>query len=297
MLNTTVVLRECGERTADLCYDILCATFTTDQVTRISETPFKKSLSKSLQLGIEKDREFILCVDADVLPFPAELITLIKEMEIKSKHVVEIQGLVFDNFFQVLRPAGNHLYRTSLASKALTMIPSNTDSLRPESEMLSKLIRAGNPWAQSKSIIGYHDFEQSHGDIYRKMFLTGIKHAEFSKYLIKLWSTLAPHSEDFVVAKKALLNATKYNGPIKVDKSFLAAESELQLRKLDLTPQIELDKEFTPPSIEALIARLPADIRELRNSCEKTIHRKIFYKPQSLIRQILAFKVFERVLS
>ncbi|MEM7012863.1 MAG: hypothetical protein AAF585_15415 [Verrucomicrobiota bacterium] len=200
-MNTTVIVRECGEQTADACYEALRAAF--DHVHRVSDRPFSKTLRRSLELGLEEARDFTLCIDADVAPDVRQLRNLISEFEELPKHVFEIQGLVFDRFFQMERPAGNHLYRTSLIPKAIHLIPTENEALRPESAMLSAFAKRGRPWLQSRLVVGTHDFGQSDEDISRKASLHARKHQRFLDYLKALWIKLADEA-DFEVALDVL---------------------------------------------------------------------------------------------
>jgi hypothetical protein len=289
----TVVLRECGERTAGFCYRSLCQIFGEESVFRVAEKPFSAALRRSLQLGIAQKTEFILCVDADVIPIERELTQLVLEMESLPKHIPEIQGMVFDNLFRVIRPAGNHLYRASFAEKALNCIPVEGTSLRPESDMLSALIRKGNPWKQSRLLVGYHDFEQSYEDIYRKAFLHLKKHSDFGNYLHHLWQNLAVDQFEFEVALKAMKDSIEFKGEVKVDKSFLREESRKSLVDIGAGERSNMFAISELPAVVDMCAELDEPLRSARDECESQIHDRIFTSSSARMRRILSHRFFQ----
>ncbi len=77
-------------------------------------------------------------MDADVSVLPNAISGLLDVANKLAAEACEVQGLVLDKFFGVPRPAGNHLYRTSLLSKALGLIPPEAQDIRPENSTLNK---------------------------------------------------------------------------------------------------------------------------------------------------------------
>lgn len=296
-MDTTVIVRECGELTADICYQSLCEIFSSKCVFRISEQPFSLALKRSLELGIKQGLEFTLCIDADIIPIGPELKSLVVEMQQLPKHIPEIQGMIFDNLFRVIRPAGNHLYRTSFAEKAIQCIPVEGTSLRPESDMLSAMTRKGNPWKQSGKLVGYHDFGQRYEDIYRKAFLHGRKHSEFSTYLEQLWTSLSNEQCEFKIALAALSDSERYHGAISVDKSFLHEETQKRLGDLGILEISSESNMLTLPSPQDMIAELSPVIREARDNVELTLHKMIFSSNSARIRRMLSHSIFQSIFA
>ncbi|MFT5465343.1 MAG: hypothetical protein ACI8UO_000437 [Verrucomicrobiales bacterium] len=288
---TTVILRECGERTAERSFDALSKVFSSECIFRISDRPFSKTLLRSLELGHEQGRPYTLCIDADVIPIGQQLLNLITEFEAMPKHVVELQGLVFDRLFLVDRPAGNHLYRTALLKKALKQIPAEGTSLRPESDMLSSLTKTGRPWLQSRINVGSHDFGQHYEDVYRKAFLHARKHAEFRDYLKATWSALAANRPDFRVALAALEDHDSFDGSVMVDRSFLEKEAKERIAELNL-PEND-----TEDSRAKLLPSLNPDLRDQRDQVEAAMHQKMFRSRGAWLRKFLSFRGFQFLMS
>src|SRR5690625_2539618 len=127
----TIVVRSVYERTEDLCKRLILEQGVKEEnLFVIHETPFSTALKYSFEIGIREDLPWTFCIDADVLLRPNSINTMIGHAESQKENVSEIQGLVLDKFFGGPRPAGNHLYRTNVLSKALNKIPSEGVNIR-----------------------------------------------------------------------------------------------------------------------------------------------------------------------
>ncbi len=216
----TVIIRSAGERTVKACETLLQDVFAAEQIKIIEEVPFSQAVRRSLEIGIEVKKPWLLCIDADVLIDKDGVFNLLKNASEAPKEVFEVQGLILDKFFPVFRPAGNHLYRTAYAEKALKMIPQEGATLRPEATLLKNMAMAGYPWMQCDAVVGIHDFEQYYRDIFRKCFLQGKKHKELISYILDYWLKQSLTDEDFKVGLLGLLYGLNHNGTVLVDKRF-----------------------------------------------------------------------------
>lgn len=203
-LDVSVIIRTVGERTQKACYDIVACQVPKDQISFVSEVPFAKTLKKSLELGIEKDRKWTLCIDADVLLKHSAISDLIKIGETQPENVVEIQGGVLDKFFFGPRPAGNHLYKTQHLVRALEVIEDFNSNIRPEHTMLNRLAEQGLVWKNINVVVGLHDFEQSNFDIFRKCVVQAHKHSYHIQKLYERWSIYQNQDLDFKIALAGL---------------------------------------------------------------------------------------------
>ncbi len=77
--DVTVIVRECGERTAATCVAMLQRLFPGREIHRVSARPFSATLRLSLEKGLAEGRPWTLCIDADVLVM-RELATFMAEM-------------------------------------------------------------------------------------------------------------------------------------------------------------------------------------------------------------------------
>ena len=223
--NVTLIIRSVGERTEQACFNLLKNVFDEAQIVIVRETPFSESIRKSFKIAMDRALPWTLCIDADVLVDIEQLPNLIQKALQTDEHVFQVQGLVLDKFIPVIRPAGNHLYRTSLLEKAMPFIPEEGTSLRPETDMLNEMAKQGYPWLQCDVLVGIHDFEQYYEDIYRKCFLQAHKHAYLIPLIETYWIEKSKYDQDFRVALLALRSGKVYGEKIFIDKEFLKEEA------------------------------------------------------------------------
>lgn len=202
--DVAVVIRATDERTLSLCHAILARQVAVSEIKVVGGGPFAQTLSQSYLAGIEAGCTWTLCIDADVLPTPGCVQTLIDRAISLDRPVFEVQGLVLDKIFGVCRPAGNHLYRTALLPQALPLIPMDETVLRPETTVMAAMSKKGHPWWQDDAVVGLHDFGQWHRDIIRKVFVQAAKFQRHLSFLRDRFQSSAAIDTDFQAALEAL---------------------------------------------------------------------------------------------
>lgn len=274
--DVTIVVRECGERTAEACVWLLQQTFPEQEIHRVSARPFSETLRLSLEKGVAEGRPWTLCIDADVLALP-ELTDLLLEAERVPRDVFEIQGLVVDKLMTAPRAAGNHLYRTSLIARALPLIAAG-HSLRPETEMIEAMTSHGFPNRQSTIVVGLHDFEQSYRDLYAKAFLHGHKHHFLLPLVRPLWNMLARSDADYRVALAALDDARSNSDAPSVSRDFRAEVANAVAVRLGLQekPMLDAGPDTTMLRNWAKQTGFPGGARALSGQIASTLWRGLF---------------------
>lgn len=199
-----VILRECGERTADAVWSSLPPGI---EATRITGVPFSKTLAECYERSAAQQRPFVLYLDADVLPNWSAMRIFVSVIQTTPERYVVCKPLVRDKFFGITRPAGVHLYRTEFMPKLSTALESCGDSVRPETDSINALANQGHAWWQSDVVVGWHDYGQYFADIYRKCHLQAFKHRDFLDVPQALWRELADDDPDFRVALRAVEDA------------------------------------------------------------------------------------------
>ena len=252
--DVTIIVRECGERTAEACVALLQRLFPGNEIHRVGARPFSATLRLSLEKGLAEGREWTLCIDADVLAL-AGLLDLLQEAQAAPADVFELQGLVFDKLMAAPRAAGNHLYRTHHLERAVALIPAGK-SLRPETQMIEVMAGLGFPWRQSRALVGLHDFEQSYADIYAKAYLHGHKHHYLLPLFRPLWQLLAQDDADFRVANLALGNAARQACPPTVSRSECGGDAAAAVAQLGLTEKPALCEALDAKALNARIMAL-----------------------------------------
>lgn len=275
-IDATLIVRECGERTASACVALLQRLFPGREVHRVSDRPFSATLRRSLEKGLAEGRPWTLCIDADVLVLP-ELADLLEAANDAPAEVFELQGLVFDKLMTAPRAAGNHLYRTSLIARALPLIPAG-HSLRPESDMVEAMAAQGFPNRQSATLIGLHDFEQSFRDLHAKAFLHGHKHRFLLPLYRPLWQMLAPIDDDYRVALAALDDAQAEAGTPGISRDFRAEAAARAAARLGLEEKPVLDAVPDAATLRAWTgqAGFPGEARALSGQVASALRRGLF---------------------
>ncbi len=233
-----VVVRECGERTADLCVQQLEKLLPDAICKRVSGERFDVALRRSLEAGLEVNRAWTLCIDADVLVVP-QLLELLHGAQTAHPDVFALQGLVLDKLMGCKRPAGNHLYRTALVGSALSVLRDD-NPLRPETAMIQAMQVKGFRLLQSHALTGLHDFEQSYADIYAKAWVHSHKHTAFSHLYLPMWQTFARTDADFQVALEAATDARESARKPRLSRLDTAAAATAVLARLGLTEKAPL---------------------------------------------------------
>jgi hypothetical protein len=239
----SVVIRGVGERTAAACRKLLRQAVPDENIVEVSATPFSAAIRKGFEAGIARGRRWTLVLDADVLvraDFPREIVDF---AEAQGEDLFVAQGLVLDKMFGLLRPAGNHLYRTSLLAEALDCIPADGGGmLRPESATIDGMTSRGRLFIQTPLVAGLHDFEQHPLDIVRKCFVQAHKHGPYVDRVWPFWAAAAAADPDFAWAMLGVELGRAHRGAVYIDSEFLrervadalAARGGGQLPPLDL---------------------------------------------------------------
>jgi hypothetical protein len=262
----SVVVRSAGERTASASAALLRHIFPERNVTILESAPFSKAIMDAWEVGRQQKKNWVLCIDADVLVTRDGVLGLLEKASNVAENVFEIQGLVLDKFIPVLRPAGNHLYRTAFTERAVAMIPVEGTSLRPESDMLNKMAAIGNSWIQCETVVGLHDFEQFHSDIFRKCFLQAHKHSNLLLEVEKYWIENAEEDLDFKVALWGALSGKLYTKAVFVDKRFLSDETNKILKAINIEERSPFTSAPLPEYVENILTtcltKIDPDVQE-----------------------------------
>jgi len=239
----SIVIRSAGERTEGLCRELVLAQgFSPENVTTVGRTPFPITLRDSYQAGIAMNRPWTLCLDADVLLLSDSIQYMLKIAINEKSSISVFQFLVIDKFFGGPREAGNHLYRTSLLSKALECLPDDPGVIRPETATIEAMKQQGFPKKRVNFLIGLHDFEQSFKDIFRKCFIQAHKHQEYAEIPVTYWPEAKNEDEDFKIALKGFTDGLSFDGEVNVD-----AQQEIYSKlfgKLQLNEKTPLHEGF-----------------------------------------------------
>ena len=228
-MDVTVVIRGTRERTEQIYAHWARQQAGDAPVHVIHETPFSAAVRKTYELGIQEGRKWTLALDADILMFSGAMEALIAYAEAQPETGFEFQGRILDKFFMLPRDGGPHLYRTSLLPEALSLIPKEGSTLRPESHVFGEMKARGNTIHHNQEVYGIHDFEQYYEDIYRKAFLYAHKHTKRKDYFPAIWQELSVQDQDYEVALWGLQAGAAHDGTVYIDYNFLIEQARTAL--------------------------------------------------------------------
>lgn len=229
-----LVQRSAGERTSAVAAHLLAHQVSESTFFTVEEFPFETALRRCFEIGIDANAEWLLTVDADVLPSR----NLVAEASALAKHypdsVCMFSGRVHDKFFGAYRRAGIRVYRTAWLPKALDLLPRPGAELRPEGYIVDSLINLGAERRYNAWVTGIHDYEQYYRDIVRKSYLHAKKHKEIFQ-LLPEWVRKGVDDTDFRVAVYGAMKGLLDKSPGAVDARLLQDEAGLTLEHLGIT--------------------------------------------------------------
>ena len=170
----SIVIREQNERTKSLC-ECLVKKQTDYPIYTIHEKPFSKALKKGFEKGIECGSEWTICIDADILIGKETLHIISNLLHNIDTKVFRINPFGLHKFHGFAFPCAIHIYRTSLLTKALTLIPDSSESKRPESTVLREMNKLGYNYRCFPQTLALHECRLGYSDIYRRMVLRASK--------------------------------------------------------------------------------------------------------------------------
>ena len=276
-----VVIRTVGEQTTQACFDILRLVLPSVPIYLVNEVPFENAIKKTFQIGMESGKKWSIVIDADVLIDKNGLLCLINDLGHIPESVFAIQGLVFDKFFNVYRPAGNHIYRNSFLNEAMKKIANPGENLRPETAVIDNMISEGFDMLQCSTLIGIHDYGQSYLDIAKKAFLQSHKHVALHKSLFQLWTSKANVDLDFYAALLGWDIGIKYREKVYVDSEFI---SEKVKNVIDSDSKLSLDQrdplEWTLEDVESIMNVASTSINHALQAeyFSRALWDRIYYK-------------------
>ena len=245
-----VAIRAAGERTEAACARLAADEVGDGLVGVVREVPFAAAVRRGFELGVEAGRTWTLCLDADVLLRPGAVATLVEAADAawaREPDLFEIEGRVADKILGQLRPAGVHLYRTSLLGTALREASFDARKRRPESYVKRQMAELGFRTEQIDAVAGLHDFEQYHRDIFRKVFTHTRKHERFMRYAARYWKRCAARDEDLRVALLSF-------------RLSMAINETTDFRGVDVADRVSIDLRSFASNLDAIL--VPAGLAE-----------------------------------
>lgn len=205
------VVRSVGERTSPACIASLREQLGAEPSV-IGLPVFRETLRACLQLGIESGKPLLLTCDADVLPYRGAVAELLRLDAQVPANYFQVVCEVDDHLFGQPRNGGLRLYRTEHLALALRELE-RSDAHRPESGLQRPMAGHGHPSAYGASVLGIHDSQQYHADVFRKAGFFAHKHASSVPDLAARWRAGRAITPDFAVALSGLATGLLSDSP------------------------------------------------------------------------------------
>ncbi|MFH0912034.1 MAG: hypothetical protein V1918_11085 [Planctomycetota bacterium] len=170
-----IVIRAAGDRTEALCQKLAEAQGAPERVVVIREAPFARAVRRSFEIGLEQGPRWTFCLDADSLLAPGAISRCLEELDALPETVFRASPRGAWRFHRAMLTLGLHAYRTSLLKEALSLLDTETPSLKPESAVRRAMQQAGHDCVILETVAGVHEYGLSYGDIYRRMCLRACK--------------------------------------------------------------------------------------------------------------------------
>ncbi len=279
----TVIIRGVGEQTELTCKQLLASELPSKNIHLINETPFSAALLRSFEIGISSKRKWTMVIDADVLIRTNLISDLYEKAQLEPESVFAIQTEMLDKFFGGIRVGGVKIYRTSLLTEAIKLVPEV--DVRPETYVIKNMHKSGYYVDITKIACGIHDFEQYYSDIFRKGFVHGMKHGVLTKHILPYWRRSSKIDHDFAVLLGGLKVSKKYTSLPKLEKDEVKQEFEHFMKTTNLKEKKSLATNMTCQDIDKIMMNYknPPEYRLIKQEIKKMGKPKVpdiaFTKP------------------
>lgn len=234
-MNVHVIVRSASERTAAYCCAQLVNQTSLQRVERVESAPFWSTLKEGWQRGLLSGAEWILSVDADVIPAPDVVARIQPLIEKANARVGVITCMVQDKLFGGGRYQGIRIYRRIAIDDLLAVMPPKGSDVRPETAAINRAVERG--WVEQRVpvLLGLHDYEQYYRDIYRKAFLHMQKHCYIAARFLPAWKQQAARDPDFRIALAGAGDALYEMTEVDCDTTHRAYRPDAALQRTGLT--------------------------------------------------------------
>jgi len=256
-----VTIRASGERTENICREIVEQQGNGAEIVMIRENPFKKALETCFREAIRSGKKWLITVDADMMLLPGALQLLYQEAEKMPQNYLQLQGRIFDKITASERKAGPRIYRVSLLQDVLDLSKTLDNHIRPESRLIKLTGEKGYPSRYIPVVLCVHDFEQSYRDVYRKAYVHANKHSEFLGSIVKNASEKHQNDADYKVILKATWDGMMEQDELVADSRLFESKADEAIRELKLPPKSSAIKSIPPIKwLDDTVKRTPSEV-------------------------------------
>ncbi len=260
----TVVIRSAGERTKEACLHLVLQEVPEEDVHIIEKEPFEEALRETYRIGMNSKKEWLIALDADVLPRQGFTGEIAKITDSLKNRVFTFKPMIYDKLFFKHRMAGFRVYRTRYLEEALAIIPPNGVETRPESFAVAQMEKKKLKALVFEYVAGLHDFEQYYRDIYRKTYFHSYKHMHQLFMVIEDWKKESNRDSDYKVALKGALDGLMSLDEPLPDIRFFKKRSKNILKSINLIEKDELSLNSIENRVEEILQEAGPFLKKYR---------------------------------
>jgi len=246
----SVIIRTTGERTLDACRNYLLDYF--DDVAVIRDAPFEKTYQRFIKEALHSPKEFILSVDADVLPYQYFAKEIVRLVSVKYP----FDFLAFscrDKFLNCIRPVGVRVYTQKgikeISKNLLLEKDLSEGEYRLESKNIKAAIKRDSTLVYKETLkeVGMHDFQQYYRDIYRKGVFHAKKHANFidhHKGLKLFWEAKQEEDKDYLVFNLGFKKGQELKSKLICDCKLITYDPSAIFEEFNIEEKTPFDDEL-----------------------------------------------------
>ncbi len=256
-----IIIRAAGERTEELCIKRAKEQGFPENVVIVKEVPFHRSLVNGFEIAMEYNHRWTICVDADVLLVPCVIEKIVEILNHSADDIFRFNPMVISKFHQIKMFGGVHCYRTSLLKNSRHFFSEAEFNMKPETFVNKKMFQQGFGYQKIKIIAGFHEYELSFNDIYRRYRYRASKSSNDEYNLLKKIAKINKKNElDYKVVLRAMIDGRLI--PIRKHSIDAISDSEIKkviaelhleeksaLNEIDLKYLVELKNNFTTPEM------------------------------------------------
>ena len=214
MIKFEYVIRTIGERTEDVCLELIgLQQKPNEKIIIVRESTHAKAIEKTFIASLNSMADWVIVVDADVL-FQVDAVSRIRsKLDSCADNVFVVHFAIFDKLYSMKRWAGVHVYRVTMLEELYDKFKKirKKPNLKIEAATIKEVEKSNKQSLFIKDVVGIHDFEQNYKDIYRKAYLNTIRNPGNIKHARKNWKRKSSDDADYLVMLKAVNDARAEN--------------------------------------------------------------------------------------
>lgn len=213
MINFEYVVRTIGERTEEVCIELIHRQKAeNEKVSILNESTHVDAIEKTFLLGLRSEADWLVAVDADMLLLPGGVSEMREEVKSCDANVFVAYPAVYDKLYSIRR-WGVSLYRVSMLEELYDTFKElkNNHHLKIEGGAIKEVAKGKNEIFYSRKVVALHDFHQYYRDLYRKVYLNTVRNPGYKKKAEKNWEKISHLDADYLVMLQAMRDAKSEN--------------------------------------------------------------------------------------